>query len=120
MLAYFVVASIIVLRRPVETSTPDKVLQIALPVTGVLGFFFGLGALHIRKHLFWIRRKINLEEGSGRAIFLGFSIAALTGAALSALTLFAPRMIWGASILPTTAVVVGIVFLIGMFPRLPK
>lgn len=119
LMACFVGASVILLNGEAEPGTPDKVLRVALVVTSVIGFLFGLAAVHLKKHLFWVRRKDSIEDGGGRAIFLGFSMAALTGGGLSALAMFAPRVLWGETGMPIFGVGIGLVFLVLLFPKLP-
>ena len=122
LLACFLFASIEMLRNEVEPvqDAADSVLRIALIVTSVVGFICGLAAVHLKKHLFWIRRKISIEDGAGRAVFLGFSMAALTGGGLSALAMFAPRILWGETNMPIFGVVIGVIFLYLLFPKLPR
>ena len=124
LLAYFIVAALMMIRTELgegeEFEAADGVLRTALIVTSIVSFGFGIGAIHIRKHLFWLRRKIDINDGGGRAIFLGFSMAALTGGGLSAIALFVPRVLWGETTMPYIGVFVGAVFLVLMFPSLPR
>lgn len=120
LLATFIVASIALLNEKPVPDPPDSVLKIALPVIALLSAILGWFAIHLKKHLFWIRQNLSIENGAGRAIFLGFSIAALTGGGLSVLALLAPRLLWGANLSPYFGITVGIFFLVLLFPRLPK
>ena len=120
LLAYFVGASIVLLQSEAEVGQVDNVLRVALFITAVVGAIFGLLAAHVKKHLFWIRKKLTIEDGGGRAIFLGFSMAAITGGGLAAVALFAPRLIWGETVMPMMGAAVGILFLVVLFPRLPR
>ncbi|MDF1814402.1 MAG: hypothetical protein P1V20_19510 [Verrucomicrobiales bacterium] len=119
LLAYFVVASFFMLRSETEALPSKTGLRIALIAISILGFALGWAAAYLKKQLFWVRRKVTLEDSGGRAIFLAFSMAALTGGGLSALALFAPRIIWGEQIMPIAGIGIGLVFLVLLFPRIP-
>ena len=119
LLACLIIASALELRKPIEAK-PDQVLQWALPITAVIGVLTGLAALHLRHHLFWIRRKIDIEDGGGRAIFLGFTIAAMTGAGMAFFACFATRFLHNSNNGPILGICVGLLFLVLLFPRLPK
>jgi FtsH-binding integral membrane protein len=120
LLGYFVAASLMMIRSEVEPGEADNVLRLALIVTSIVGFLFGLAAVHLKKQLFWVRRKVTIEDGGGRAVFLGFSMAGLTGGGLSSLAMFAPRLLWGEIQMPVAGVGIGLVFLVLLFPRLPQ